>query len=54
MNMYSLYWGVYPQWHRQYESEAYAVAAAKKFINDVGDGKVSEFKLIKQIPINIK
>lgn len=48
--MYVLFWGVYPQWTKQFSSDEDAVAAAHGYANQM-EASISEFKLIKNVSI---
>lgn len=51
---YILFWGIYPQWTKNFTSDKEAADSAYQYANTIGCGKVEEFKLIKQVPIKIE
>lgn len=54
MMLYTLYWGVYPQWtNRAFASDEDAVKTARAYALKMSDG-VEGFRLVKQVEIPLK
>jgi hypothetical protein len=53
MLTFTLYWGVYPQWTRQFKTKELAVAAARDYV-DGRVANVTEFRLIQLVEIPLE